>query len=989
MKKLNAVLLAVILLCSITVVSKAQQAAASTLSGRVVDPNGAIVVDVKITATNKANGLQRETKSNDEGLFTITSLPPGEYELRVNAQGFKLLALQSVELAVGQVLNLNIALEVGRASETSTITAGPPPLINTTESVVDGIVYNRTIESLPLNGRNFLELALLIPGNSPAPNFDPTKTNTVLISSAGQLGRGGNVTVDGADNNDDVVGGSLINISQDAIQEFQIATNRFSAELGRSGSSVINIVTKTGGNDYHGSSSFFFRDRNLQALPATFDRSSPDPPFDREQFSVAAGGPIIRNKIFWFGNFEYRNQDGAVLVGERDLATRSIKRTFADAPLDDLLASGRGDWVITPDDRLYFRYSLERVDGIGASTLIRPIGSASQRQSLKNNYQAFQTGWIHLLSPVAVNDFHFSITNFINDTLPVAVGPQLTFPSIQDGSSFRVPQQTKMNRLQFTDKFTYIKGAHTFRFGADIQRIDAEFDLRVFQQGRIELIQDFPFFDHNGDGRVDDNDLLFAVTLRSATPDRSLFLPDTDNNYYAFFAQDDWRVHPQFSLNLGLRYELDTDVKNNSRVNELNPLILPFLSGKRERDKNNFAPRIGFNWATNNQRTSLRGGYGIYYDRVTLEVQSLERGLDGKTLAIEVKAGNVFFLDPNTGRFPPFAPNIQNPFTGFVLPGAGAGGINIIDNSLQNPMVQQFNLGIQQQFAENFVARVDYLHNFGTHFIIGRRIGTVFNPVVGGPDSVINIESSVQTKYDALLVSLEKRFAKHTQFRASYTLAKAFNYANDDQIPFSNGPVNPDNLRLEYGPAPNDQRHRFTFSGVLELPSGFQLAPIWTIASGVPMDIILPDGSSRVPSLQRNAGGRLFKTGADLNNFIQTVNAGGGVNGQPLPLVNENARFNDSFNSFDLRLSKVFEFNGRLRFMPIVEVFNLFNVVNVLGISNVNYSGYANTLTRDSDDPNSPGFLRSSSFGQAITTAGGVFGTGGPRAFQLAARFTF
>jgi hypothetical protein len=989
MKKLKAIFLAVTLLSSMTVVSKAQQAAASTLSGRVVDPSGAVIVDAKITATNKATGLRRETNSNEEGLFSITNLPPGEYEVKIEANGFKTALHESLGLPVGQVLNLNIALEVGRPQEQVDLTLSQTPLINATESVVDSVVNSRTIENLPLNGRNFLELALLVPGNAPAPNFDPTKTNTVLISSAGQLGRGGNVTVDGADNNDDVVGGSLINISQDAIQEFQIATNRFSAELGRSGSSVINIVTKGGTNEFHGSSSFFFRDRKLQALPATFDRSNPDPPFDREQFSIAAGGPIKENKLFWFGNFEYRNQDGAVLVGERDLATRSIKRGFADAPLNDLLASARGDWQASPNDSLNFRYSLERVKGIGASTLIRPIGTASQRQSLKNNYQAFQTGWVHLLSARALNDFNFSVTNFINDTLPVSVSPQLTFPSIQDGSSFRVPQQTKMNRLQFTDKFTYLIGAHDLRFGADIQRIDAEFDLRVFQQGRVELIQDFPFFDHNGDGRVDDNDLLFAVTLRSATPDRSLFLPDTDNNYYAFFAQDTWHVHPRFTLNLGLRYELDTDVKNNSRVNELNPLILPFLSGKRERDKNNFAPRVGFNWMAGNARTSIRGGYGIYYDRVTLEVQSLERGLDGRALAIEVKAGNVFFLDPNTGRFPPFAPNIQNPFTGFVLPGAGAGGINIIDDRLQNPMVQQFNLGIQQEFAEDFVARIDYLHNFGTHFIIGRRIGTVFNPVVGGPDSVINIESSVQTKYDGLLVSLEKRFAKRAQFRASYTLSKTFNYANDDQIPFSIGPVNPDNLRLEYGPAPNDQRHRFTFSGVLELPAGFQLAPIWTMASGVPMDIILPDGSSRIPTLQRNAGGRLFKSGAELNSFIQTVNAGGGVNGQPLPLVNDNARFNDSFHSFDLRLSKAFQFKERFRFEPIVEVFNLFNVVNVLGISNVNYSGYANTLTRDSDDPNSPGFLRSSSFGQAITTAGGVFGTGGPRAFQLAARFTF
>jgi outer membrane receptor protein involved in Fe transport len=527
------------------------------------------------------------------------------------------------------------------------------------------------------------------------------------------------------------------------------------------------------------------------------------------------------------------------------------------------------------------------------------------------------------------------------------------------------------------------------RFGGEVQKVDAEFNLGVFQQGRIELVEDFASFDHNGDGRVDDNDLLFAVTLRSGVPDRALIIPDADNIHLAFFAQDDWRVTPKLTLNLGLRYELDTDVKNVSRTAELNPLILPFLRGTRSRDTNNFGPRIGFNYATSDGRTSVHGGYGIYYDRVTLEIQSLERGLDGRALPIEVRAGNVFFLDPMTGQFPPFAPNFANPFTGFILPGAGASGINIIANDLQNPMVQQTNIGFQHELFTDYLVRADYLHNFGTHFITGRTIGVVNNPVVGGPDRVVNLESSINTKYDGLLLSFEKRYTHGFQFRASYTLSKAFNYANDDQIPFSNGPVNPENLRLEYGPTPNDQRHRFVFAGVFRLPKGFSLAPIWTIASGVPMDILLPDATSRIPVLQRNAGGRLFHTGADLNAFIRQLNAAGGVGGQLLPLVRDDARFNDSFNSLDLRLSRKFSFTESLSLEPIVEVFNLFNVTNVLGVSNVNYSGFSNVLIRDSSNPADPGFLRSSSFGRPVTTAGGVFGSGGPRAFQFAARFTF
>jgi outer membrane receptor for Fe3+-dicitrate len=279
---------------------------------------------------------------------------------------------------------------------------------------------------------------------------------------------------------------------------------------------------------------------------------------------------------------------------------------------------------------------------------------------------------------------------------------------------------------------------------------------------------------------VNDNDLLFAVTLRSSKPDQALFLDDNDNNHLAFFAQDDWRVSKNLTLNLGLRYELDTNVNNNSWYANRNPLVQSFYKGDRKRDTNNFAPRIGFNWATNDGRTSLHGGYGIYYDRITLEIMSLERGLDGRALAIEVRAGNALtdptgapiYIDPATGQFRPGAPTFSNPFTGFILPGAGASGINIIDNNLQNPMVQQFDFGVQRELTRDFVARADYIHNFGVNFIIGRTIGVVNNPVVGGPDRVVNLESSVKTKYDGLLLSLEKRFSNKYQFRASYTLSK-------------------------------------------------------------------------------------------------------------------------------------------------------------------------------------------------------------------------
>lgn len=975
-----------------------QQSASATLRGVVTDAQGAVVSGANVRATNAATGAARETRTNEEGAYALTNLQPGDYEVRVEAKGFAAEASkQPLTLLVGQSATLDVSLKVGEVTETIVLDDRDNyPLIDVESSKVDRVIGEREIESLPLNGRNFLELALLTPGNAPAPNFDPTKTNTVVISAAGQFGRGGSVTVDGADTNDDVVGGAVQNISQDAVREFQVATNRFDARLGRTGSGLINIVTKAGTNELHGSAAGYFRGSLFQGLPATFDRTLADePPFDREQYSFTVGGPLKKDRAWFFGSLEYRNQDGAVLVGARDTTRRTITRSFASAPLDDLLSTLRFDTQPTDADSLKLRYSVQREEAVAASTLIRSIGSASQRQSGRNRTHSLLAGYTRVLSPYSLNEFNFSYSTFSNTTVAVSQAPQLTFPSIQDGASFRVPQATKQKRFQFTDNFSHVFGNHTFHFGGEAQRVLSDFDLGVFQQGRIEFIEDFPDFDRNGDGRTDDNDLLFAVTLRSAFPTRPLVIPDTDNTHLAAYFQDDWRVTPRLTLNFGLRYELDTDVKNVSRFPEgINPLVLPFHKGERRADRNNFAPRVGFNWSDSSGATSIHGGYGIYYDRVTLEIQSLERGLDGRALPIEVRAGNLFFIapeclfNPACGRFPPPAPTLARPFTGFLLPGAGAGGINIIDNDMQNPMVQQFNLGLQRQLGPHLVVRADYLHNFGTHFIIGRTIGQVFNPVVGGPDLVKNLESSVKTKYDGLLLSLERRQGR-LRFRASYTFAKAFNYANDDQIPFSNGPVEPNNLQLEYGPPPNDQRHRFAFAGVFDAPYGFRLAPLWTMASGVPMDILLPDGSSRVPGLQRNAGGRLFRTGAELNAYLTRLNAATADPSRRLPLVREDARFNDSFNSFDLRLSRPFQIRERVTIEPLAEVFNLFNVTNVLGVSNVNYSGFSNVLARDSNDPSSPNFLRSSSFGRPVTTAGGVFGSGGPRAFQFAARVQF
>src|SRR4051794_5634664 len=624
----------------------AQAGATATLRGEVKDAQGNAVTKAQVTVTSLQTGLSRQAAVDRTGAFVLADLPPGTVSVLVAADGFAEQRYTDVPLRVGQTFDLPVVLAVAGVKESVSVSATTLDIVNTTSSVVDAVITAPAIEKLPLNGRNFLELALLVPGNAPAPNFDPTKTSSVLISSAGQFGRGGNITIDGMDNNDDVVGGPLMNIAQDSVQEFQIATSRFSAELGRSAGSVINVVTRSGGDSTHGAGAIYWRDSSLQSLPATYDRSAGnDFPFDREQLAGSVGGPIRKNSLFGFGAIEYRNQDGALLVGTRNDAARTITRSFASAPADNLLGQFRADWLASPSNHVTVRYSGESVDDTGATKLDRAIGTASQRQRSQNHYNGVMGTWSSVLSSRSVNSLSVSVSTFHNTIEPTSPGlPQLTFPSLVDGSSFRVPQSTDQRRWQFADTYTTIRGSHTIKAGGEFQRVDAGFGLDVFRAGRVELVQDFPQFDANGDGKVDDNDLLFAVTIRSGHPESGIQLPNCDNNHTALFVQDDWKFSSNLTFNAGLRWEMDSNVKNISGYGDINPIAQPFLKGDRSADKNNFGPRIGFNWATDNGKMSVHGGYGIYYDRITLEIMSLGRGVAGRPLPIEGGGGHLVFL---------------------------------------------------------------------------------------------------------------------------------------------------------------------------------------------------------------------------------------------------------------------------------------------------------------------------------------------------------
>src|SRR5580704_15902948 len=408
-----------VLVCVLATSLAHGQLPSSTLNGRVTDPQGLRVSGAKVTVTNLAQGLSRETQTNAEGLYVFPSLEVGTYDLRVESPTFAATETHGLILAAGKTQTVDVGLHPAGTKETLNVT-GVNDTVNLTQSMIQGQITSQTISSIPLNGRNFLELAYLVPGNRPAPTFDPTKTNTLEVSSAGGFGRGGNITVDGGDNNDEVVGGTLSNFPEDSVQEFQIATGRFTAEVGRSGNSIVNIVTKSGANKYHGSAFLFERNRNLQALPATFDRSLPTPPFDREQTGGSVGGPVRTDKAWWFTSFEFRDQNAALQTGARDFTSDTILNTSAPAPLRDALWSTRFDAQLTPRNSLMARYSFNRSTDTAEATPSEttPAFTASERQNSLNRFNSLVAGLTSVLSPTRVNAFTFHLDNFYNDIPP-------------------------------------------------------------------------------------------------------------------------------------------------------------------------------------------------------------------------------------------------------------------------------------------------------------------------------------------------------------------------------------------------------------------------------------------------------------------------------------------------------------------------------------------------------------------------------------------
>jgi hypothetical protein len=1056
------------ILLAMTSLAVHAQAPTSTINGIVTDPNDALVAGAHVAAVNLATEVSSETTTNADGVYVLPDLAAGTYDVHIEQTGFAASDFKNVVIEAGRVTTLDAKLQVASVGTNVQVSASAGS-VELTQSMIQGAIDSTTIQNNPLNGRNFLELAYLLPGNRPAPNFDPTKTNTLEVSSLGGVGRGGNISVDGADNNDEVVGGTLANFPEDSVQEFQIATSRYTAEDGRSGTSIINIVTKSGTNDYHGSVFDYERNRHLQALPATFDRSLPTPRFDREQFGGSLGGPIKKDKAWWFGSVEYRDQNAAIQTGTRDFTTDTILDTSAPAPLRELLASGRVDYQLNATNSLMARYSFDQDTNTTAAqpASVTPLSTGAENQNSLNRFNSFVAGWTWTLSPSKVNDLMFHTDTFINsipvfpndspttDPSGLASTNELIFPDIADGANFNLPQMTHLNRYEVNDGFAWTVGRHTLHLGGQFQDYYATGEINVFGSGSVMLTSDFGFADLNGDGAVNDLDIPIAVSIKSAAPVQPVPIPNIPDKYFALYAQDDWRATHNLTFNLGLRWDYDTDLTATGKQYGACPDLTSeptsqcvwmanVIDLKHSPDDKNFGPRVGFAYDPFGKgETVIRGGYGIYYDSIIFEVPGYELVQDDRALTINEYSGSVCTLPGAPGEsldycfapgasFAPGSPTLADPFSGQRE--QGGVGIIVVSPHAHHPLIQQWTLGVQQQLGSNWLFSVDGVYVFGQRELIAQYLRsttstspdiscpgdnvpcTVTDPLNGVSDQVTEASSDAHSWYYGALASLQHRPVKAGpftySFNVSYTLSWSLDDSDDDQVPSYTTVENVNliegtaGVNTEKGWSASDERNRLTAYGVIQMPWGFSLAPLYTYGSGVPADTFLPDLTtsggeslpSRLPILSRNALGRSISNSTQLNQVINAwnalpacpapapCNAGG-----PLENVPDGINFGSPFNSVDLQLTKDIKIRESAHIDLSAEVFNLFNSANILGFTNTSYSGRNTSLFPVGTTPvttSNPQGLDNTFF-SPVSTAGGFFGSGGPRAFQFAVRVAF
>ena len=888
-----------IYLCSVLIFLSAsfciaqQNVTSASVSGRIEDAQGAVVSGASVTATHLETNQLFTTTSDHEGRYRFPYLRTGTYDFKIDAQGFSTVTRQ-MTVTLGQAVDLPIKLDVAGVSAQVNI-GDDVPIVETVRTQITETIRPREIQELPLNGRNYLDLALLIPGVSPTntgSNQRFAETSAVPgqgLSIAGQRNLYNSFIVDGVSANDDAADLTGTYYSEEVIDQFQVVTSGGIAEFGRASGGVVNILTKSGTNDLRGNLYGFFRNQR-------FDARNPLAPtkdlLTQAQYGATIGGPLRRERTFFFSNFEQTRRNYSAILTISPAAVNSINNRLRTVNYPGtLLSTGvvpasfdttnfftRIDHSLNRRNQLSGRYSLYHIEAVNSRN-VGGLNTVSRGTGLSDTDQTVVVSNITTLSSRTLNEARVQYTNSRLDA-PVndEVGPAVNIAGVANfGTATFSPQGRDINLFEAVDNVSTQRGDHSLKFGAGFlyNRVNILFP------GAVQGVYSFSSLNNFLNGNYLNYQQAFGVPNQVQS-----------NPNFGVFVQDEWRVRPDLTLNAGLRYDVQ------------------WLPDPIQTDTDNFSPRVGIVWAPGDRKTVVRASIGLYYDRIPLRATSNALQRDGsKFLVVQlspIQPGapvfpNVLALQPATL---PTKPNITR-----------------IDPNIETSYSRQANLQIERELPGNAVVSVGYLHLRAYHVILSRNVNVPTVPAsagipnLGRPDpnwgNISRFESSGRSNYDGLVVSFNKRAARWANVRVSYTLSKTIDDAGNF---FFSSVQNNFNIRDDRGLSDNDQRHRLVTSGSIDAPHGFQFGYIFTYASRLPFNVLL--GNDR---------------NLDTNNNDRPVGVG------------RNTGRGFDFASLDLRVSKRFKLTERVDLQLLAEGFNMLNRAN-FGVPNNTFGTGVNPL---------------------------------------------
>jgi hypothetical protein len=881
--KIRIYLCSVLIFLSASVCPAQQSVTSATLSGRIEDASGAVVSGASVIATNLETQQQLNAITDDEGRYRFPYLRTGTYDLKIDATGFSPVTRQ-LTVSVGQAVDLPIKLDVAGLSAQVNI-GTDVPIVETVRTQITETIRPREINELPLNGRNYLDLALLIPGVSPTntgSNQRFAETSAVPgqgISIAGQRNLYNSFIVDGVSANDDAADLTGTYYSQEVIDQFQVVTSGGIAEFGRASGGVVNILTKSGTNDWRGGLYGFFRNQR-------FDARNPLAPtkdlLTQAQYGATLGGPLRSERTFIFSNFEQTRRNYSAVLTISPAAVNTINNRLRAANYQGPLVSTgvvpasfdttnfftRIDHSINQRNQLSARYSLYHIEAVNSRT-VGGLNAVSRGTGLSDTDQTVVVSNITTFSSRTLNEARVQYTNSRLDA-PVndEVGPAVNIAGVANfGTATFSPLGRDINLFEAVDNVSTVRGNHSLKFGAGFlyNRVNILFP------GAVQGVYSFSSLNNFLSGNYLNYQQAFGAPSQLQS-----------NPNFGVFVQDEWRARPDLTFNAGLRYDAQ------------------WLPDPIRTDTNNFAPRVGIVYAPGDRKTVVRASFGIYYDRIPLRATSNALQRDGsKFLVVQLSPGqsgapvfpNVLAVQPATL---PTKPNITR-----------------IDPNIETSYSRQANMQIERELPGNAVLSVGYLHLRAYHVILSRNVNVPTVPAsagipnLGRPDpnwgNISRFESSGRSNYDGMVVSFNKRAARWANVRVSYTLSKTI----DDAGNFFFSSVQDNfNIRDDRGLSDNDQRHRLVTSGSIDAPRGFEFGYIFTYGSRLPFNVLL---------------------GTDRN--LDTNN-----NDRPLGVGRNTGRGFD-FASLDLRASKRFKLSERVDLQLIAEGFNILNRAN-FGVPN-------------------------------------------------------